>query len=184
MTTCCFVNLHAYLVHFDPKALAVAVFFPRGPNTCPFLRLNVVLVRLLVVGNLMGTLKDKQEGLPHRGAPRRGSRRSRGAGRWILADLVAHFFGDVAQTLRYRLALPETLDASVQEADPAEQQVRAVTHRHDEGGGGPQLSSSNRRRGRQLTLHLWPAFVFLPWCRDAPVKTDRTEASLNSTHIR
>lgn len=138
-----------YLVHFDPKALAVAVLFPCGPDTGAFLWFNVVLVRLFVVRNLKRTLKDGQEGFTNKGARRGGSGGGRGAGRRVLADFVAHLFGDVAQTLRYWFAPPEVLDASVQEADPAEQQVRAVPHRHDEDDGC--VNSSTAAGGRQMT---------------------------------
>lgn len=33
----------AHLIDFDPEALAVAVFFPSGPDTSPFLWFKVVL---------------------------------------------------------------------------------------------------------------------------------------------
>lgn len=81
----------------------------------------------------MGAFEDRDYGFSHGGASRRGTGGGSGwAGRWILADFVAHFFGDITQTLGHRFAPPESFDAPVQEADPAEQQVRVVAHR--EGG--------------------------------------------------
>lgn len=84
----------------------------------------------------MRTLEDGDERLPRGGASRGRSGGGRGGGRRILADLVAHLLGDVTETLRQRLAPLETLDAAVEKADPAEQQVRVVPQRHDGGVGG------------------------------------------------
>lgn len=114
--------------------------------------------------NLKGTLKDRQEGFTNQGAPRGGPGGGGGAGRRILADFVAHLFGDIAQTLGYRFTPPEALDASVQEADPAEQQVRTVPNRHDEDGGCDQQLSSSRGASDDITP--------LTSCRDATVKTN------------
>ena len=43
LLTCLWRMTGAYLNDFDPKALAITVFFPCCPDTCPFLWLNVVL---------------------------------------------------------------------------------------------------------------------------------------------
>ena len=43
LLTCLWRETGAYLNDFDPKALAVAVFFPCCPDAYPFLWFNVVL---------------------------------------------------------------------------------------------------------------------------------------------
>lgn len=98
----------------------------------------------------MWTLEDGDERFADGGASCRRSGGGGGGGRGVLADLVAHLFGDITQTLRHRLAPLETLNTPVQEADPAEQQVRVVAQRHDDeddDDGGQQLSSRGASAG-------------------------------------
>lgn len=88
----------------------------------------------------MWIFKDGNECFSDGRASCRCSRWGRRCGRWILADFVAHLFGDITQGLRHRLAPLETLYGPVQEANTAEQQVRAVAQRHD-GAWGVTVSS-------------------------------------------
>lgn len=107
----------------------------------------------------MRSFKDGNERFSGDRATHRCSRRGRRGGRRVLADFVAHLLGDITQGLRQRLALLETLYAPVHEADPAEQQVRAVAHRHDEdddGGDSQQLSS----RGTAADIALLASELF------------------------
>lgn len=111
----------------------------------------------------MRGFKDGNECFPGDRATYRCSRSGRRGGRRVLADFVAHLLGDVTQGLRQRLALLETLYAPVHEADPAEQQVRAVAHRHDEdddddddGGDGQRLCS----RGTSADIALLASELF------------------------
>lgn len=108
----------------------------------------------------MWTLKDGDERFPDGGASCRRSGGGGGGGRGVLADLVADLFGDITQTLRNRLAPLETLNAPVQEADPAEQQVRVVAKRHDD-DGGQQLSS----RGASADITPPSCLCFPAWLR-------------------
>lgn len=102
---------------------------------------------------LVRSFEDGDECFSGDRATCRCSRRSRRGGRRILADLVAHLLGDVTQGLRQRLALLETLYAPVHEADPAEQQVRVVAHRHDEDdGGGDSQQLSSRGTSADIAL--------------------------------
>lgn len=127
-----------YLIHFDPKALAIAVFLSCGPDTGPFLWFYGVLAWFLAMWNLMGTFKYRDKGFPNGGTSCWRPRGWRGAGRGILADFVADLFGDITETLGHQLTPPETLYTPVQEADPAEKHVRVVAQWHDDGddGGG------------------------------------------------
>lgn len=90
----------------------------------------------------MWAVKDGYHSLT--GASRGGPRGSgAGAGGRILADFIAHFFGHITQAVRKGLALPETLNTTVQKANPAEQQVRTVPQRHDDGGDGCKWQSDD-----------------------------------------
>lgn len=136
----------------------------------------------------MGTFKDGDERLSDGGASCGSAGRGGGGGRRILADLVAHLSGDITQTLRHRLAPPETLNAPVQEADPAEQQVRVVAQRHEDDDGGDeeeddagQQVSSSAAGGRQLTLHRRAAFCFGMLLPNKTEYSRITNDSLNSS---
>lgn len=81
----------------------------------------------------MWTLKHGDQRLSHGGSScssSGGGAGGGGGGGGVLADFVAHLSGDITQTVRHRLTPPETLNAPVQEADPAKQQVRVVAQRH------------------------------------------------------
>lgn len=121
----------------------------------------------------MGTFKDGDERLSDGGASCGSAGRGGGGGRRILADLVAHLSGDITQTLRHRLAPPETLNAPVQEADPAEQQVRVVAQRHEEDDDGDDEGDD---AGQQLSSGGASADITPPCCLlfwDAPAKQNR-----------
>lgn len=130
----------------------------------------------------MWTLKDGDQRFPDGGASCRRSGGGGGGGRGVLADLVAHLFGDITQTLRDRLAPLETLNAPVQEADPSEQQVRVVAQRHDDeddddddGGGSQQVSS------RGASADITPRSCLLFSClvsRGCSCHTNQTTANI------
>lgn len=103
----------------------------------------------------MWTVKDGHDSLPHGGASCRSSGGGRGGRGGILADFITHLSRYITQTPRNRLASPEALNASVQEADPPEQQVRAVTQGHgdcyDDDGGDSQPHSNSRGSSADIT---------------------------------
>lgn len=126
--------------------------------------------------DLVWILKDWDERFSDGGASCWWSGGGWGGGRWILADFVAHLSGDVAQALRHRLALLKTLDAPVQEADPAEQQVRVVAQSHGGDGGDSQQLSS---RGASADITPLSCLCFLPGAEGMLLsnKTNKTEYS-------
>lgn len=100
----------------------------------------------------MRTFKDGDDGFSSRGAnPCTSSGVGGGGGGGVLADFVAHLFGDVAQTLGHRLAFPETLNAAVEESDPAKEQVRVAGQSHG-GGGDVRVTVSSSAAQQQGAL--------------------------------
>lgn len=127
---------------------------------------------------LIGIFVDRDESFPSDGAT---AWRSGGRGRGrVFTDLVAHLFRDVIQGLWQRPAALETLDAAVEEADPAEQQVRIVAERHAEDDDSDDVADAAAAGGDDQRLCTrWASADIAPTL--CPVKHTGTERNIRES---